>query len=128
MLGNLNAHAVLPVSDLEQARKFYEKVVGLEETGRSDDEQAVMYRSGDTHVLVYQSAFAGTNQATAVTWETNDVAAAVESLKQKGVTFEHYEGLYPDMVLEGDVHRMGPMSVAWFKDPFGNILSIGNAL
>lgn len=128
MLGDMNAHAVLPVSDLEQARRFYGHLLGLEESGRSEDEQAIMFRSGDTHILVYESDFAGTNQATAVAWETNDVTSLVESLKQKGVAFEHYPNLYPDIVLEGDVHRMGPMSVAWFKDPFGNILSIGNAL
>ena len=87
-----------------------------------------MYRSGDTRILLYVSEYAGTNQATALAWESNDVVAIVESLKQKGVAFEHYPDLFSDVVIEGDVHRMGPMSVAWFKDPFGNILSIGNAL
>lgn len=128
MLGDMNAHAVLPVSDLEQAKRFYGHLLGLEESGQSEDEQAVMYRSGDTHILVYESKFSGTNQATAVTWETNDVESVVETLRNKGVVFEHYPDLFSGVVIEGDVHRMGPMSVAWFKDPFGNILSIGNAL
>lgn len=128
MLGDINAHAVLPVSDLDQARRFYGHLLGLEEVGESDDEQAVMYRSGESRLLIYRSDFAGTNQATAAAWETNDVEQVVETLKQKGVTFEHYEDVLPGTVLEGDVHRMGGMTVAWFKDPFGNILSIGNAL
>ena len=128
MLGNVNVHAVLPVSDLNQAKRFYGHLLGLEEVGGSDDEQAVLYRSGDTRILVYRSDFAGTNKATAAAWETNDVASVVESLKQKGVAFEHYDELFPGMSLEGDIHHVGPMSVAWFKDPFGNILSIGNAL
>lgn len=127
MLGDMNVHAVLPVTNLDEARKFYEGVLGLEETGASEDGQEVMYRSGDTHLLVYVSDYAGTNEATAATWETNDVAAAVEILKNKGVTFEHYEDM-PGVILEGDVHRIGPMSAAWFKDPSGNILNIGNAL
>jgi len=127
MLGDMNVHAVLPVTDLDEARKFYEGVLGLEETGASEDEQAVMYRSGDTHLLVYVTDHAGTNEATAAAWETNDVAAAVEVLKNKGVSFEHYEDM-PGVTLEGDIHRMGPMTEAWFKDPSGNILNIGNAL
>ena len=32
----------------------------------------------------------------------------------------------PGMTREGDVHVGGPMRVAWFKDPDGNILSIVN--
>lgn len=127
MLGDMNVHASLPVTNIDEARKFYEGVLGLEETGYSEEAQAIMYRSGDTHVLVYVSEFAGTNEGTAATWETNDVAAAVEVLKNKGVTFEHYDSI-PGVVLEGDVHRMGPMSTAWFKDPSGNILNIGNAM
>lgn len=126
MLGDMNVHASLPVTSVEEARKFYEGVLGLEETGFNEEGQAIMYRSGDTHVLVYVSEFAGTNEATAATWETNDVTAVVEALKNKGVTFEHYD--VPGAILEGDIHRFGPMSTAWFKDPFGNILNIGNAL
>lgn len=126
MLGDMNVHASLPVTSIDEARKFYEGVLGLEETGYSEEGQSIMYRSGDTHILVYVSDHVGTNEATAATWETNDVSAAVEVLKNKGVTFEHYEDM-PGVTLEGDVHRFGPMSTAWFKDPFGNILNVGNA-
>lgn len=45
-------------------------------------------------------------------------------LKDKGVAFEHYD--FPGMVLEGDVHVMGELKAAWFKDPDGNILAIMN--
>jgi catechol 2,3-dioxygenase-like lactoylglutathione lyase family enzyme len=124
MLGDMNVHAVLPVTNLEEARQFYEGTLGLEELGRNDEAQTIMYRSGDTHVLVYVSEYAGTNEATAATWETNDVVAAAEILKNKGVVFEHYN--IPGATLEGDVYRMGPMTTAWFKDPFGNVLNIAN--
>ena len=85
MLGDMNVHAVLPVTNLEEARKFYEEILGLEELGHNDDAQTIMYRSGDSHLLVYVSDFAGTNEATVATWETNDVTAIVEILKNKGV-------------------------------------------
>jgi predicted lactoylglutathione lyase len=48
----------------------------------------------------------------------------VEQLKAKGVTFEHYD--MPGVELQGDVHVMGDMHAAWFKDPDGNILNIVN--
>jgi hypothetical protein len=52
------------------------------------------------------------------------VAAVVDELKQKGVLFEHYD--LPGATLEGDVHVMGEMKAAWFKDPDGNILGLAS--
>jgi hypothetical protein len=40
----------------------------------------------------------------------------------KGVAFEHYD--FPGVTREGDVHVMGPMKSAWFKDPDGNIIAL----
>ena len=49
-------------------------------------------------------------------------AEEIAALKGKGVSFEHYE--LPGTTLDGDVHVMGDMKAAWFKDPDGNILSV----
>jgi hypothetical protein len=46
------------------------------------------YESGDTMINVYRSNFAGTNKATAMTWEVDDVDDAVRTLKAKGVEIE----------------------------------------
>jgi hypothetical protein len=84
-----------------------------------------MYRSGGTSVLIYQSQFAGTNEATAATWEVGgDIETVVQDLKAKGVTFEHYD--MPGMTRKGDVHVAGKHKAAWFKDPDGNILALVN--
>jgi len=125
MLGEMNAHATIPVSDLDEAKKFYEGVLGLEEVG--EHEAGAMYRTGTGHILLYESEYVGTNQATAVSWEVNDPKAVVDALKKKGVEFEHYPEL-PGVTLEGDLHRTGSMVGAWFKDPDGNILCVGNAM
>jgi hypothetical protein len=77
------------------------------------------YKTGNTTLLVYRSQFAGTNKATAVTWTVDDVEAIARVLKDKGVTFEHYD--MPGMTLKGDVHVAANMKAAWFKDPDGNI-------
>ena len=78
------------------------------------------YKTGASSLLVYHSQFAGTNKATAVTWNVGGrVDAIVNDLKAKGVTFERYD--MPNTKHEGDVHVMGRMRTAWFKDPDGNI-------
>ena len=86
---------------------------------------ATTYRSGKSSLVVYRSEFAGTNKGTAALWEVSDVRAAVNELKGKGVRFEHYDDM-PGVTREGDIHRAGPMQIAWFKDPSGNILSVQN--
>lgn len=74
-------------------------------------------------INVYRSKYAGTNQATALTWVVGeDVESVVEALKAKGISFEHYD--MPEIRREGDVHIGGNMKIAWFKDPDGNILNI----
>ncbi|BEP39712.1 VOC family protein [Variovorax sp. V15] len=124
MLGNINAVANLAVKDLAVARRFYEDTLGLNQVDAEGDE-VIVYRSGNTRINVYRSQFAGTNQATAVTWSVDgDIERLVDALKSRGVRFEHYD--MPDTQLVGDLHVMGDMKVAWFKDPDGNILNLIN--
>ena len=124
MLGNFNAVANIAVKNLGIARRFYEDTLGLSPAD-TDCEDLIAYRSGNTRINVYQSSYAGTNQATAVTWGVGaDIERIVSALKEKGVRFEHYD--MPGTKLEGDVHVMDKMKVAWFKDPDGNILNLVN--
>jgi catechol 2,3-dioxygenase-like lactoylglutathione lyase family enzyme len=123
MLGNQDAVATVAVKNLATARNFYEDTLGLKQVD-SDGDDAVVYGSGNTRINVYRSKFAGTNQATALTWAVEDVEGEVRALKAKGVTFEHYD--MPGVKREGDLHVVGDMKAAWFKDPDGNILNIIN--
>jgi hypothetical protein len=77
---------------------------------------------GGTRLLVYQSGFAGTNQATAASWEVEDLEGEASALRSKGITFEQYD--MPSVVREGDIHLLGDLKAAWFKDPEGNILNL----
>ncbi len=124
MLGSTNAAATIAVKDIAVARRFYEDKLGLELSG-TEGEGVRRYRSGSSTILVYESRFAGTNQATAATWLVGDeLGAIVRALAAKGIAFEHFD--FPGTTREGDVHVSGTTRVAWFKDPDGNILSIVN--
>lgn len=121
MLGNKDAVATVAVKDLNAAKRFYEDQLGLKSILAEDQEGVVTYKTGGSSLLVYTSQFAGTNRATSVTWSVGgDFDQIVESLRSKGVSFEHYDDL-PEVTREGDVHRAGDLKLAWFKDPDGNI-------
>jgi catechol 2,3-dioxygenase-like lactoylglutathione lyase family enzyme len=124
MLRDATVQPMLPVKDLEVAKKFYEESLGLQRVGEEPD-AAVVYRSGSSTLCVYRSEFAGTNKGTAALWEVEDVEATVEELQARGVTFEHYDDL-PGLTRKGAIHLAGDFRVAWFKDPDGNILSVQN--
>ena len=123
MLRDTDAVATLAVKDLAAAARFYEETLGLSRAS-SEDNEAVVFESGDTRINVYRSRFAGTNKATALTWTVDDVDDVIRTLRAKGVKFEHYD--LPETRREGDVHISGDIKVAWFKDPDGNILSVVN--
>jgi catechol 2,3-dioxygenase-like lactoylglutathione lyase family enzyme len=124
MLGDKDAVANIAVKNLETAKKFYEETLGLTQIG-AEGQEVIVFRSGSSTIYVYKSQYAGTNQATALTWVVGkDIEGVVRKLKDKGVTFEHYD--MPDVTREGDIHVAGNMKVAWFKDPDGNILNIIN--
>jgi catechol 2,3-dioxygenase-like lactoylglutathione lyase family enzyme len=124
MLGDKEAIATIAVKDLAGAKKFYQGTLGLKLEDEHESE-AHTYRSGSSRLIVYCSEFAGTNKATALNFivgaELDDI---VKGLRDRGVAFEHYA--MPDVKREGDIHIAGPMRIAWFKDPDGNILCLMN--
>jgi catechol 2,3-dioxygenase-like lactoylglutathione lyase family enzyme len=131
MLGDKNVIATLAVTDMQRARDFYENMLGLEQVHapgmpEGADAGAVVYRAGSSAVMVYLSEYAGTNRATGASWGVgDDFDAIVDDLRNKGVTFEHYDDL-PDATREGDIHLLDGMKAVWFKDPDGNIINVGN--
>lgn len=123
-LASAEAVATIAVKDSKAASAFYEGKLGLEPQP-SREPSVLTYKCGGASLLVYESEFAGTNKATSVTLPVDDVKAAVDALKAKGVAFEHFDDL-PGVTREGDIHKGGKTQVAWFKDPDGNTLSIVN--
>jgi len=125
MLKDRNSSAIVAVSDIDRARRFYRDTLGLEliQDGGEDMDGVLGFRTGSTFLGVYRSEFAGTNQANAVTWDMQgDLEETVASLRSKGVTFEQYD--IPRMTWRDGIHEAGDTKLVWFKDPDGNILHL----
>ena len=119
MLKNHAPIATAAVRDVKAAAAFYEGLLGLERE-ESAEQGVSTYRAGGSALLVYASQYAGTNQATSVTWAVGeDLREIVRTLAERGVRFERYD--MPGLTRDGDVHLAGTVALAWFKDPDGNI-------
>ncbi len=123
MLKDRSSSAIVAVSDIDRARKFYQNSLELDLVDDSMGE-VLVFKTGDTSLVVYTSEQAGTNKANAAVWSVGDeIETIAEALKSKGVRFEHY----PDIgTLQGDIHVDGKMKTVWFNDPDGNILHLNN--
>ena len=90
MLGKADATPMIAVKDIDRAKQFYSDKLGLKPVQEMGGD-FFMLKSGDTTLNVYRSEFAGTNKATALTFDVDDIDAEVRELKDKGITFEHYD-------------------------------------
>lgn len=125
MLKDATLYAVLPAKDVERLKMFFSEKLGLEPV----DEQMGMpfYEVGGSKLFLYESTYAGTDQATAVCFEVDDLEMVVSDLKNKGIAFEHYD--MPNTKLVGDIYTMegSPVKSAWFKDTEGNIINVNQS-
>ncbi|MDM7831116.1 VOC family protein [Cellulomonas edaphi] len=122
----LSDHAALPtlaVSDLTRARQFYEDT--LKFVRRDGAPDGVLYATGPGAFLVYESSFAGTNKATAISFQVGDAFdAEVADLRAAGIEFQTFDvpdeyGRWSDGILESE-----SMRAVWFADPDGNIINL----
>ena len=123
MLEDHDSSAIVAVTDLARARDFYGEMLGLD-LAEEGPEGVLVYRTGATSLVVYASAYAGTNRANAVVWGVGeDFDAIVATLEGRGAAFLHYPEIGR---LEGNVHHAGGARLAWLADPDGNILHINS--
>ena len=120
MFENSIAMAVLPASDLERARRFWNDVFGLAPV--RTDTGGDFYVVGGVPLLVYETQFAGTAQNTSFGLFTDDLDRDMAALREKGVTFNEYD--LPGLKTENGVVDLDGERGAWFNDSEGNIISI----
>ena len=124
MFDGIPLHASIPASDYERAKTWYQEKIGLRPVEEDPQGRGAWYETGGVRFLLYRSAFAGTNQATAATFIVEDFDATFDFLKSRGVTFEKYDP-FEDIKSEDGVMTLPDGSKAsFFKDSEGNILEI----
>ena len=122
MLENAPMTTILPVIDMQRARGFYEKKLGLKPVGLKPDGKFV-YATGSGGVLALFPKDGGTKaDHTAVSFQVRDIAAAIKALKAAGVKFEDYD--FPGLKTVNHVCVLGAEKAAWFKDTEGNYLCL----
>ena len=119
MLQTRNAFSSFSVNDLQKARDFYAQTLGLKV---NESEMGLEIHPGDTDVFIYPKPNHTPASFTVLNFLVDDINKAVDDLNKKGVRFEQYDGeIKTD---EKGIHKNGGPSIAWFKDPAGNILSV----
>jgi catechol 2,3-dioxygenase-like lactoylglutathione lyase family enzyme len=114
---------MIAVRDLDAAKEFYGGMLGL--TASDDRSGAIRYETGGgTWFLVYRSGFAGTAKSTCMRFEVDDIDVIVGELRARGVVFEEYD-LPGVKTVDGIADHESGARGAWFKDPDGNILQVG---
>jgi catechol 2,3-dioxygenase-like lactoylglutathione lyase family enzyme len=113
--------AVLPASDIDRARRFYEEKLGL--TPVMDvPEEGLFYRVGDSAFTVYPAQGPASGQHTQAALVVDDLRAAMSDLKSRGVMFEDYD--LPTAHTERGVLEEQEGRGAFFKDSEGNIIAL----
>ena len=121
MLGESKAFSGFAVGDIEAARAFYADTLGLKVT--EENGMLTLHLAGERPTLVYPKEDHEPATYTILNFPVDDIDAAVDALMEKGVAFELYEGAPQDD--KGIMREYGP-PIAWFRDPAGNILSVGD--
>jgi catechol 2,3-dioxygenase-like lactoylglutathione lyase family enzyme len=114
--------AFVPINDGAKAIAFYRDKLGLTFV----DDQSPFALVFDLNGTVLRATFAGDfkpQRFTILGWRVEDIEVAVSELTAAGVAFNRYPGM-------NDIHPLGVWTapggtkVAWFTDPFGNVLSL----
>lgn len=113
---------LIPTVNKDEAKEFYETVLGLK--FRLDDGFALVFDTAGIMLRVTPVQEFTPHQFSVLGWEVDDIVAAVTDLKSRGVVFEIYD--FPWMTQDelGIWTAPDGTSVAWFKDPDGNLLSV----
>jgi len=121
MFNDSKAFSGFSVNDLQKAKEFYGRTLGLEVAELPEGLELSI--AGGARIFIYPKSTHIPATFTVLNFPVDNVEEAVAGLKKRGIQFEHYddEGLKTDA--EGVFRGGGPL-IAWFKDPSGNILSV----
>ena len=123
MLKDSHAFAGFSSNDIAKTKEFYAQKLGLEVTEQNG--MLTLHLAGGATVVIYPKDNHEPASFTVLNFPVEDIDRAVDELAKAGIKFECYEGFDHDArgIARPDSSEHGP-SIAWFKDPAGNILSV----
>ena len=121
MLKDSKACSGFLTGDIQTTKKFYSETLGLDV---SESHGLLTLRlAGGNNVLIYPKPNHVPATFTVLNFPVKDVDLAVDELTKRGVRFEKYD--LPNLKTDKKgIMRGSSPTIAWFKDPAGNILSV----
>lgn len=123
MLQQSKAFSGFSVDNIQKAKQFYSQTLELKVSENQEMDILELHISGNNPLIIYPKSNHTPATFTILNFPVEDVEKAVDYLTNRGVRFEIYkdESYRTD---EKGIFRGGGPTIAWFKDPAGNILSI----
>lgn len=123
MLQNSKVFSSYSVDDIAKAKTFYEEVLGLKPVFNEMGIIELHFGDGN-NVIMYPKDNHQPATFTVLNFRVKDVEAAVDELTKKGVVFQKYDHEHLRTDDKGISRDNGGPTIAWFKDPAGNFLSL----
>lgn len=120
MLQNAKIMPFVAIQDETKATDFYSGLLGLKKLHA--DHFAIEFDAG--HGIILRAPFTkdiAPAPYTVLGWQVTQIETIVRAMTAKGIVFERYNFIPQD---ELGIWNAGAAKVAWFKDPFGNLLSL----
>jgi predicted enzyme related to lactoylglutathione lyase len=126
MLKDSKAFSGFSVNDIDAAKHFYSETLGLQVDKTEDMGGMLTIRidGNNNNILVYPKPNHQPATYTILNFPVKDVEATVKALTGRGVKFEIYDSEYLKTDANGVSKGNGGPTIAWFKDPAGNFLSL----
>lgn len=121
MFGNTKPFSSFSVNDIQGAKEFYGKILGLKV--KETPEGLELHLPGANMIFIYPKENHVPATFTILNFPVDDIDAAVDELSKRGVRFEIYKEGELRTDEKGIFRGEGP-TIAWFKDPAGNFLSV----
>ncbi len=126
MLANSPITTIVPVRQIERARRFYEDKLGLIAEGAHGDGSFAMRSASGGTLSLLPRPDQPKSGLTVLSFEVADVEAEIRDLERRGVRFEDYD--LPGLKTVNHVFANEGEKCAWFTDPEDNVLCIHQTL
>ncbi len=121
MLKESKAFSGFSVNDIQKAKDFYGRTLGLQVS--ESHGLLTLQLAGGNKVIIYPKVNHAPATFTVLNFPVENVDESVDELAKRSVRFEIYDESDIKTDEKGIMRGNGP-TIAWFKDPARNVLSV----